>query len=105
MKKLLVVLGILLLVSAVPALAQGTYYVDYYSNNINPLGADQVIRAINVGVLGTPLTSIGQLPGTTQGQGDICQNVYAFDSNQEMIACCACHLTPNELSSASVARN
>jgi len=97
-----VVLGLLLLVSAVPALAQGSYYVDYYSNNINPLAADQVIRAINVGVLGTPLTSIGQLPGTTPGQGDICQNVYVFDSNQEMIACCACRFTPNELSSASV---
>ncbi len=102
MKKLLVVLGLLLLVSALPVLAQGTYYVDYYSNNLNPLAADQVIRAINVGVLGTPLTSIGQGPGGVPGTGDICQNVYVFDNNQEMIACCACRLTPNELSSASV---
>jgi hypothetical protein len=93
MKKLLVVLGLLLLVSAVPALAQGFYYVDYYSNNINPLTADQVIRAINNGLLGTPLTS---------PTGDICENVYVFDNNQEMIACCACRLTPNELSSAAV---
>ena len=93
MKKLLVVLGLLLLVSAVPALAQGYYYVDYYSNNINPLAADQVIRAINNGLLGTPLTS---------PTGDICENVYVFDNNQEMIACCACRLTPNELSSAAV---
>ncbi len=92
MKKLLVVLGLLLLVSSVPAFAQ-TYFVDYYSNNINPLAADQVIRAINVGAFGTPLTS---------PTGDICQNVYVFDNNQEMIACCACRLTPNELSSAAV---
>ena len=100
MKKLLVVLGLLLLVSALPVLAQDTYYVDYYSNNINPLTADQVIRAINVGELGTPLTSLGQ--GAAPGTGDICQNVYVFDNNQEMIACCACRLTPNELSSAFV---
>ena len=94
MKKLLAVLGLLLLVSsAVPAFAQSFYFVDYYSNNINPLVADQVIRAINIGTLGTPLTS---------PTGDICQNVYVFDNNQEMIACCACRLTPNELSSAAV---
>jgi len=55
-----------------------------------------VIRAINVGTFGTLLTSIGT------GQGDICGNVYVFDNNQEMVACCACRLTPNELSSAAV---
>jgi hypothetical protein len=99
MKKLLVVLGLLLLVSAVSAsaqVAQASYFVDYYSNNINPLAADQVIRAINVGTFGTPLTSIGT------GQGDICENIYVFDNNQEMVACCACRLTPDELSSAAV---
>jgi hypothetical protein len=99
MKQLLIVL-VLLLVSAVSASAQvgeqASYFVDYYSNNINPLAADQVIRAINVGAFGTPLTSIGT------GQGDICENIYVFDNNQEMVACCACRLTPNELSSAAV---
>jgi hypothetical protein len=102
MKKLLVVLGLLLLASTVPAFAQGSYFVDYYSNNVNPLAADQVIRAINTGSFGTPLTSIGQGPGGVPGTGDICENVYVFDNNQEMIACCACRLTPDELSSAAV---
>ena len=101
MKKLLVVVGLLLLMSTVPAFAQGNYFVDYYSNNINPLAADQVIRAINTGVFGTPLTSLGQ-NGATPGTGDICENVYVFDNNQEMISCCACRLTPDELSSAAV---
>ena len=94
MKKLLVVLGILALVPCL-ALAQGTYYVDYYSNN--PAGSnsniDQIIRIINVGTLGTPMTS---------PSGDICANVYVFDANQEMLACCAARLTPNELASATV---
>jgi hypothetical protein len=95
MKKLLVVLGILALVPCL-ALAQGTYYVDYYSNNNYATGAngiDQVIRIINVGTLGTPMTS---------PSGDICANVYVFDANQELLACCAQRLTPNELASARV---
>ena len=94
MKKLLVVLGILALVPGL-AFAQVTYYVDYYSHNAGPVpGApDQTVRIINVGLGGTPLTS---------PVGDICANIYVFDNNQEMIACCAQRITPNELDSASV---
>jgi hypothetical protein len=42
------------------------------------LAANQVIRAINTGTYGTPLTS------NATGQGDICENVYVFDNNQEL---------------------
>ncbi len=101
MKKLLAILGILALVPCL-ALAQGSYYVDYYSNNfaagqetLQIGGVDQIIRIINVGTLGTPLT----VPS-----GDICANVYVFDANQELLACCAAELTPNELASAEVHR-
>ena len=52
-----------------------------------------MIRIINTGTLGTPLTS---------PVGDICANIYVFDNNQEMIACCAEQITPNELDSAAV---
>jgi hypothetical protein len=94
MKKLLVLLGILALVPGA-ALAQGTYYVDYFANNAGPVpGApDQIIRIVNVGTLGTPLTS---------PTGDICANIYVFNNDQEMIACCTQRITPNELDSASV---
>ena len=96
MRKLLVVLGLLVLVPGL-ALAQGTYYVDYFANNSGPVyGApDQIIRIINVGTLGTPLTS---------PVGDICANIYVFTADQEMIACCAERLTPNELDSAYVGK-
>ena len=105
MKKFFAILGILVLVPCF-ALAQGSYFVDYYSNNFAPQrtgngyilpggGYDQMIRIINVGTLGTPLTS---------PVGDICANVYVFDANQEMLACCAARLTPNELASAYVGR-
>ena len=101
MKKLLVVLGLLVLVPGL-ALAQtastglqANYYVDYYSNNAGPVpGApDQTVRIINVGLGGTPLSS---------PYGDICANIYVFDNAQELIACCAQRITPNELDSASV---
>lgn len=98
MKKLLVVLGLLVLVPGL-ALAQtaSTYYVDYYSFNNGPAGPfDQIIRIVNVGTNGTPLT----VP-----TGNICANVYVFDPDQEMIACCAAYLTPNELDSAWVGRD
>jgi len=99
MKKLLVVLGLLVLVPSL-ALAQGTYYVDYFSNNAGPTGAfDQIIRIINVGTLGTPLTA-PVCPAT----GCICANIYVFTADQEMVACCAEALTPNELDSAYVGR-
>ena len=100
MKKLLVVLGLLVLVSGL-ALAQGTsptYYVDYYANNAGPAGVyDQIIRIVNVGQQGTPLD--------TYPKGDICANIYVFDPDQELIACCAENLTPNELDSAYVGKD
>jgi hypothetical protein len=96
MRKLLVVLGVLVLMSSA-AFAQGSYFVDYYSNNgVGPVGVapvDQVLRIVNVGVNGTPLTS---------PVGDICANVYAFDNTQEMVTCCACRITPNEFAQAYV---
>jgi hypothetical protein len=95
MKKLLIVVGLLALLPAV-AFAQTTYYVNYYSNNNGP-GAtfDQIVRVINAGTLGTPVTS----PNT----GDICVDIYVFDANQELITCCDQRVSPNGLTSASVA--
>jgi len=93
MKKLLVVLGLLVLVPGL-ALAQ-SYYVDYYANNVSPFTFDQILRVVNAGTQGNPLT----VP-----RGNICVNIYVFDANQEMIACCAGKLTPNELGSAYVGK-
>jgi hypothetical protein len=102
MKKMLLVIGLMLLVSALPTFAQIhsdynnlTYLVDYYANNAGPVpaAADQVVRLINVGLKGTPMTS---------PYGDVCSNICVFDNNQEMIACCSCRITPNGLATASV---
>ena len=39
--------------------------------------------------------------GGTDPAGDICANVYVFDPEQELIACCSCPLTPNHLKTLS----
>jgi hypothetical protein len=37
-----------------------------------------------------------------KGTGDLCINVYGFDPNEEMFACCNCKVTPNGLVSLNV---
>jgi hypothetical protein len=95
MKKLLIMLGVLVLMSGA-AFAQGTYFVDYYANNFPDVPSnngccDQWIRVVNVGLNGTPMTS---------PVGDICANYYVFDNRQEMAACCSCRITPDEYRAA-----
>ena len=96
MKKLLIVLGLLALLPGAALAQDASYYVDYFANNPGPVpgAADQVLRIINVGEGGTPLTS---------PVGDICANIYVFNNDQELTACCAERITANELDSASVA--
>ncbi len=97
MKKLLVLVA-LIAMAAIPSFAQypvySPYLIDFFANNPGPGGAaDQNVRLVNVGEFGTPLSS---------PVGDICANVYVFDANQEMVACCSCRVTPNGLLSISV---
>ena len=93
MKKLLFVVTLLSL-AATSLFAQGPvtgpYLIDYFANN-NAL--DQSLRLINFGAAGSPLTS---------PVGDVCANIYVFDTNQEMIACCSCRITPNGTLTLSV---
>jgi hypothetical protein len=95
MKKLLVLVAVLIM-AAIPSTSQtSAYMIDYFSNNPGPGGAaDQQIRLVNFAAQGTPLTS---------PVGDVCANVYVFDANQELVACCSCRVTPNGLLSLSLA--
>jgi len=97
MKKLLVLVA-LIAMAAIPSFGQypvaAPYLIDFFANNPGPGGsADQNVRLVNVGEFGTPLSS---------PTGDVCANVYVFDANQEMVACCSCRITPNGLLSISV---
>ncbi|HUI76417.1 MAG TPA: hypothetical protein VLY24_00840 [Bryobacteraceae bacterium] len=40
--------------------------------------------------------------GGYEPQGDICASVYVFGQDQQLVACCACQLTPNHLKTLSV---
>ncbi len=100
MKKLFLFVA-LICIAAIPSFAQypvaSPYLIDFFANNPGPGGtADQTVRLVNVGEFGTPLSS---------PVGDICANVYVFDANQEMVACCSCRVTPNGLLSISVANS
>lgn len=72
----------------------GTYYVEYFANNADPLSGtpDQIIRVINVGMGGNPISNTG----------NICEAVYVFNADQVIQACCQCVLKPNELALARV---
>jgi hypothetical protein len=58
---------------------------------------------LNVGDSVVNLTNAGTVEGTDPA-GNICANVYVFDPDESMVACCACRVTPNALVSLS-ARN
>lgn len=57
-----------------------------YATNLNK--GDSVVNITNSGSGGVA--------------GNICVNVYAFDPSEELLACCACPVTPNALVSLSV---
>ena len=72
-----------------PAVASGTanvYTVDYFSNANTNGAADGTVRIINPGLSG----------------GNICADVYVFDTNEEMSECCSCTTTPDGLLTLSV---
>lgn len=55
---------------------------------------------LNIGDSVVNITNAGTQAGTDP-VGRICTNVYVFDPAEEMIACCACLVTPNGLKSLS----
>jgi hypothetical protein len=67
------------------------YQVRYFAN----LGiGDSIVNLTNTG-----------LNGGTDPAGEICANVYVFDPQQELIACCSCPITPNGLATLSAQRD
>ena len=57
----------------------------------NPGNGDSFINMVNDGA--------SALGGAT---GNLCVNIYTFDSSEEMLSCCTCVITPNGLVSLSV---
>jgi hypothetical protein len=72
------------------AVLDGQFLVGYATNFT---AGESWINMINTGANGDP--ALG--PGLGGAAGNTCVNVYAFDPNEEMIACCSCLLTPNQV--------
>jgi hypothetical protein len=68
-----------------------------------PPDAYQVSYAANlaVGFSSVDITNAGTLGGLDPAD-DICANIYVFAQDQQLIECCACKVTPNDLQSIAV---
>ena len=76
---------------SIPVFADDTFQVDYAANlNVN----DAYIDITNSGA--TVALGVSQ---------NLCVNIYAFDPQEEEVACCTCSVTPNGLVSMSVKKN
>jgi hypothetical protein len=62
---------------------------------------ESYINVINDGANGASLLG----PGSGGVTGNICVNVYAFDPNEEMISCCSCLVTPDQVRNLGVNRD
>jgi hypothetical protein len=100
------------MLTAVAATAQDRQYSTdtafqvRYTPNIPPAGStaipDSVINITNTGARG----GVTNLSGTSATVGGaICVNLYAFSPDEQMVACCSCPVTPDELVSLSVAQD
>lgn len=75
-----------------------TLLINYFSKNYDGL-PDTFLRIANTGQLLTgPILANGNLGGT----GNMCANIYVYDSDQTMAACCSCYLTADGLRFISV---
>jgi uncharacterized repeat protein (TIGR01451 family) len=76
----------------------GPFQVSYAAD---PSAGESLINMINTGANGAPLLG----PGFGFTAGNTCVNVYAFDPGEELIACCSCLLTPNQVVNLGVNAN
>jgi hypothetical protein len=64
----------------------------------NPSAGESLINLINTGANGA--APLG--PGLGGAVGNTCVNVYAIDPSEELISCCSCLLTPNQVMNLGV---
>jgi hypothetical protein len=96
------------LVCAVGVFAQNPITTDSpfqvrYATNVD--AGESYVNITNTGAIGAGLAAlqVGQNPASVTGA--ICANVYVFSPDEQMVACCACPVTPNGIANLGVNRD
>jgi hypothetical protein len=71
-------------------LTDDTYFVNYYSNAHNSAGTDARVRIDNPGV---------------DNAATLCADIYVFDNSEQMLECCGCTVTADDLRALSINSN
>jgi hypothetical protein len=80
-----------------PAQTNDVYWVSYYSHPSNTTGQDSTFHIVNPGTAVTTLNRNGQ---PTNGQ--LCADIYVFNSDEQEEACCGCELTADSETTLSL---
>jgi len=103
----LLVLSLILVCFSSVASAQGgwgapetNYYIGYYGNANTAGFPDAQLNIVNPGSTGGYTKTDFKAP-----IGDLCANIYVFTSDQEMVECCSCFVSPNGMIQLSLNLN
>jgi len=77
-----------------------SYYIGYYGNANTAGFPDGQLNIVNPGSTGGYSKTDFKTP-----IGDLCANIYVFTSDQEMVECCSCFISPNGMLQLSLNTN
>jgi len=83
-----------------PSALDNNYQVRYVANVSTANTLKSEVNIINTGGNGNVPVNGPGFPNVNSG--NICVNVYTLDTNEELLSCCSCQITPNQVVSIDV---